>query len=292
MITGQTRLAGVIGFPIAHSLSPIFQNAAFEALGIDACSLAISLHEADLEDFLNVATKTNILGFSVTMPLKTKLASLISCSDRAKRLQAVNSLIWVDRDQVEVANDYQYISGDKALIGDNTDGEGFIRSIKEIGVDPNGLDVVVFGAGGAARAIISALGECKANSISIINRSPENAKCAVLLGGEIAHLGSIDDIAGASLIVNTTPIGMIGNDSSWSFGRDLINNSHVVVDIITSPLTTPLMNIATSNGAKAINGVGMLIHQGAVAIETWVGQIAPIDVMKKSVEKYFNQKLP
>ncbi len=291
MITGQTRLAGVIGFPIAHSLSPVFQNAAFEAMGVDACSLAISLDEDNLENFLNVALKTNILGFSATMPLKTKLASLVYCSERAKKLEAVNSLVWADIDQIEIPGDYRYVRDDKALIGDNTDGEGFIRSIKEIGVDPKGIDVVIFGAGGASRAIIAALAESKANSISIINRSPSNGMRAVALGGDIARLGSIKDIAKASLIVNTTPVGMVGNYAPWSLDSDLISNYQVVVDIITSPLKTPLMHIAASRGARVTNGVGMLIHQGAVAIETWVGKRAPIEVMKESVEKYLNQNL-
>ncbi len=276
----STVLVGVIGDPIAHSLSPTLHNAAFAELGLDWHSTAIRVRDDQAGDVLPLMRKHPLAGLSVTMPLKAALASLVdSCSDRAQRLNAVNCLI----------------NRNGLILGENTDGQGFLESL-ERGTDfnANGRRCVVLGAGGAARAVILALAEAGASDVVVINRTRARAEDAAVLAGRVGRvLASSDEpgevervIAQADLIVNATPIGMgdpAALGASWPANPSLLHDGQVAADLIYVPRPTPWLTAAADAGATTVDGLGMLVHQAAAQIELWTGQPAPVEAMWSAV---------
>ena len=272
--TGQTRLAAVIGDPVRHSLSPTLMNAAFAASGLDWTYVALEVSANRLPDALVGVRALGIAGLSVTMPHKESAAACADLlSSTAERLGAVNCLV----------------NEDGVLIGHNTDGEGFVRSLRHgFGFDPSGRRCVVFGAGGSARSIILALADAGATEIVVVNRTLSRAERAAALAGDRGEVVALDgvrsDLVDADLIVNATSVGM-GQPSpaDMPFDASVVHSGQLVVDIVYSPLETPLLALARSNGATVANGVAMLAHQAAVQFELWTGTDAPIDVMLESV---------
>ncbi len=272
--TGQTRLAAVIGDPVRHSLSPTLMNAAFAASGLDWTYVALEVSANRLPDALVGVRALGIAGLSVTMPHKESAAACADLlSSTAERLGAVNCLV----------------NEDGVLIGHNTDGEGFVRSLRHgFGFDPSGRRCVVFGAGGSARSIILALADAGATEIVVVNRTLGRAERAAALAGDRGEVVALDgvrsDLVDADLIVNATSVGM-GQPSpaDMPFDASVVHDGQLVVDIVYSPLETPLLALARSNGATVANGVAMLAHQAAVQFELWTGTDAPIDVMLESV---------
>ena len=204
-----------------------------------------------------------VQGLSVTMPHKADVAAAVDrLSHTAERLGAVNTVLWR--------------SG--ALVGENTDGDGFLDALRvDEGFEPEGRRCLVLGAGGAARAVVLALGDAGAAEVVVVNRSPERAEAAVALSSA-ARVGVPGDAGEADLIVNATPVGMDG-------GRGLpmdtghLGSGQLVVDLIYRPAITPLMEAARMAGAAAVNGLGMLIHQAAHAFRLWTGEDPPLEVM-------------
>ena len=272
--TGQTRLAAVIGDPVRHSLSPTLMNAAFAASGLDWTYVALEVSANRLPDALVGVRALGIAGLSVTMPHKESAAACADLlSSTAERLGAVNCLV----------------NEDGVLIGHNTDGEGFVRSLRHgFGFDPAGRRCVVFGAGGSARSIILALADAGATEIVVVNRTLGRAERAAALAGDRGEVVALDgvrsDLVDADLIVNATSVGM-GQPSpaDMPFDASVVHSGQLVVDIVYSPLETPLLALSRSNGATVANGVAMLAHQAAVQFELWTGTDAPIDVMLESV---------
>ena len=272
--TGQTRLAAVIGDPVRHSLSPTLMNAAFAASGLDWTYVALEVSANRLPDALVGVRALGIAGLSVTMPHKESAAACADLlSSTAERLGAVNCLV----------------NEDGVLIGHNTDGEGFVRSLRHgFGFDPSGRRCVVFGAGGSARSIILALADAGATEIVVVNRTLSRAERAAALAGDRGEVVALDgvrsDLVDADLIVNATSVGM-GQPSpaDMPFDASVVHSGQLVVDIVYSPLETPLLALSRSNGATVANGVAMLAHQAAVQFELWTGTDAPIDVMLESV---------
>jgi shikimate dehydrogenase len=207
-------------------------------------------------------------GLSVTMPLKDEIAAAVDRrSDAVVRLGACNCVV---RD------------GDE-LVGHNTDGLGFVAALRsETTVDLDDSHVVVLGAGGAARAIVHALGQVGVGRITVINRSPEKASAAASLTTR-AIVGSIDDIPEADVVVNATSIGMDGGPSGSPVPADRLRPHHLVADIVYQPRQTVLMTEAEACGARTVGGLGMLAHQAAIAFELWTGEQAPIEVMTNVV---------
>lgn len=268
-VSGRTRLAAVIGDPVRHSLSPALLNAGFTTAGLDWVYVALPVAEGDAGAALDAMRRMDIGGLSVTMPHKEAVAAAVDrCSSAAAALNAVNC---VRRE------------GDQ-LVGENTDGEGFVRSlVGELGVTPADRRFVVIGAGGAARAVIRALAAAGAADVAVVNRTLERAVVAAELAGETGRVGSSEDVAAADVIVNSTPVGM-GDDTALPVPAELIEPRHVVADLVYHPPTTPLLDAAAARGARTMNGLGMLLHQAAIQFELWTGHSAPVAEMRTAAE--------
>jgi shikimate dehydrogenase len=271
--TGSTRLAAVIGSPVRHSLSPVLLNAAFRAADLDWVYVALEVSDGEVPAALTGMRALGIGGLSVTMPHKEAAAQACDrLTDDAAALGAVNCVV---------------LDGQE-LVGNNTDGSGFVSSLRAEGFDAAGSACVVLGAGGAARAIALALARAGAAEVAVVNRTPERATRAVgLLGGVgrvVESPAAADAIAAADLVVNATSIGM-GDPGPDEVPADpaSLHAGQVVVDIVYRPLETPFLRAARDKGATAVNGVPMLVHQAAVAFELWTGESAPIGAMTASV---------
>ena len=281
--TGSTRVAAVIGSPVRHSLSPVIMNAAFEATGLDWVYSAFEVAAGGGANAIRAVRDLGIGGLSVTMPLKAEVAAAVDeRSVEAAALDAVNCVSWQGN----------------ALVGHNTDGAGFIGALREDeGWDPQGRSCVVVGAGGAARAVVVALAQAGASSVVVVNRSVQRAEHAAALAGNPGRVGSTADIADADLIVNATPIGMVDTAvtalrsgdrhddvvAAVPFDPGLVGPGQLVVDLIYAPSVTPLVRAAQEQGATAVNGLGMLIHQAAHAFRLWTGEDPPLAAMSAAV---------
>jgi shikimate dehydrogenase len=276
------RLVGVIGSPIAHSLSPLLHTAAFVALGLDATwrSLAFEVAPGQAGDALNAMRRADISGLSVTMPHKADVAALVDdCTEVARRLGAVNCI--VNRDGV--------------LLGTNTDGAGFVASLaRGAGFTPGGRRCVVIGAGGAARAVVLALADAGASQVAIVNRTPERAAAAAALAGPAGTVvpgeenAQVEAVQLADLVVNATPLGMAGASpegaAPWSIAPQLLHAGQVAADLIYAPRPTRWLAEAAVAGAEAVDGLGMLVHQAAAQLELWTGELAPVEAMWRAAE--------
>ena len=272
--TGTTQLAAVLGSPVRHSLSPTLMNAAFEAAGLDWTYVALEVASMGLPDAFAGVRALGIAGLSITMPHKESAAA---CADQlsptAERLGAVNCIV----------------NHGGLLTGHNTDGEGFVRSLKHwFSFDPSGKRCVVLGAGGSARSIILALSDAGASEIVVVNRTLGRAERAAALAGDrgevVALEGAHSDLADADLVVNATSVGMGDpGPNDVPFDASILHEGQILVDIVYKPLETPLIATARAQGASVANGVAMLAHQAAVQFELWTGVDAPIDVMLASV---------
>lgn len=267
----------MIGSPIRHSLSPVIFNAAFESLGLDYTYVAVEVPPGQAVEAVEQARGAGVEGLSVTMPHKAAvLPALDRLSAAAEALGAVNTVLRV---------------GDE-LVGDNTDGPGFLDALAaDEGFDPSGRRCVVFGAGGAARAVILALAASGAAEVVVVNRSPERAAAAVLLAGGVGRIGDAADVQQADLVVNATPIGMHGHPVDPLFDTALIGKGQLVADLVYHPPLTPLVAVARDRGAVAVNGLGMLIHQAAHSFRLWTGQPAPVEVMSAAAVSRLSQEL-
>ncbi|WP_456397898.1 shikimate dehydrogenase [Desulfurobacterium sp.] len=270
-ITGKTDVYGIFGFPVKHSLSPLMQTAAFHALGIDAVYVPFEVNPDNLKDAVTGLRAMNVKGINVTVPLKERIVPLLDKVDEAAAfLGAVNT----------VKNE------DGVLNGYNTDGDGLVDSLEEEGVDINGKTILIMGAGGSGKAVAFALLKRGAGKIIIANRTVEKAE---FLAERLKSYGKVEAVSlkevenlleKVELIVNSTSLGMKNSDPPL-FNYALIPPSVTVVDIIYKPFKTKLLVAAEKKGAKVINGLGMLVHQGARAFRIWTGHEPPIDVMKK-----------
>jgi shikimate dehydrogenase len=192
------------------------------------------------------------------------IAGLDDLSATAEALGAVNTVFW---------------RGD-ALVGENTDGAGFLDALRhDEGFDPVGARCVVFGAGGAAKAVVLSLGAAGAAEVVVINRTAAKGEAAAALAGEVGRSGDERDVEQADLVVNATPIGMGSDAESVLLDPHLLHPGQVVVDLVYHPLRTPLLGMARERGAVAVSGLGMLIHQGAHAFRLWTGEDPPLEAM-------------
>jgi shikimate dehydrogenase len=277
--TGATRLVGVIGDPVRHSLSPALHNAAFSALGLDWAYLAFPVPAGRAGEALVGAAALGIEGLSVTMPHKRAVAeALRRCSPTATILGAVNTVVRQDDE----------------LIGESTDGQGFIDGLRsEPGFEPSGRRCLVIGAGGAARAVVLALAQAGAAEVVVVNRTPERGRAAAALAGAVGRTGQAAEIGEMDLVVHATPVGMTGGATPIEESADRaplvepgrLGSGQVLVDLVYDPATTALMQAARQQGATAVNGVGMLVHQAALAFELWTGREAPLAVMRAAASE-------
>jgi shikimate dehydrogenase len=266
--SAASAVVGVIGDPVRHSLSPLLHNAAFDAMGLDWVSVAFPVAAGGVGDALVGMRALDIVGLSVTMPHKGDAASLVDeRTPVAEGLGVVNC----------ITQRHGY------LVGDSTDGAGFLASLRRgAGFEPTGRRCAVIGAGGAARAVVLALADAGAREVVVVNRSPDRAREAAVLAGGGGRVGRPVDIADAELVVQATPVGMAGtaaSDGPLPFDPDLLHGGQVVADLVYHPMVTALLSAAEARGAVTVGGLGMLVHQAALAIERWTGQTAPVEEM-------------
>ncbi|MEW6473268.1 MAG: shikimate dehydrogenase [Actinomycetota bacterium] len=267
-LSGHTRVVGVIGDPVTHSLSPTLHNAAFAALGLDWVYVAFPVPRGRGAEAVAAVSALGLVGLNVTMPHKEDVAG--ACDELtadAAALRSVNTVVG---------------RPDGRTLGDSTDGPGFLDALTEEGIDVAGQPVLVLGAGGAARAVILALGRAGA-SVTVAARRPEAAESAVSLvsGARAIPFGAVDP-SPYSLVVNATPLGMSGGDP-LPVDPEALHSRQAVVDLVYHPADTPLLTAARAKGAPAINGLGMLLHQAARSFSLWTGQAAPLDAMRAAV---------
>ena len=263
-VTAATRLAGVIGSPIRHSLSPALHNAAFAAAGVDWVYTAFEVAPGDAADAIAAMRVLGLGGMSVTMPHKEAVASAVDeLEPTAAALRSVNTIV---------------VLPDGRLRGCSTDGDGFVASIVEASADPAAKRIAVLGAGGAGRAVVEALRRAGAADIVVINRSDERAEAAAALAGARGRVGQMSDVRNCDIVVNATSVGMGTTD--LPFDMSLLHERHVVVDLVYHPLETAFLAHARAVGAQAIDGLGMLVHQAALQQELWLGRVVDTRVMR------------
>ena len=258
---------GVLGWPLERTLSPAINAAAFEALGLPWTYLAWPVPPSELAAAVTGLRVLGALGANVTMPHKGSVIELLDdVSEEARRIGAVNTIAR---------------RGD-VLVGHNTDVAGFIASLERAGAEVAGRSALVLGAGGAARAVVTALAAMRAREIAVCARRAHAAESVAALGagGRPASWEERGRLAeGAGIIVNTTPLSAAGEDPlegvRFEAGR-------VVVDLVYAPLETSLLARARAEGAQAVDGLGMLLAQAAESVRIWSGMEAPIEVMKRA----------
>lgn len=263
------KQALLIGHPLGHSLSPAFHNAAFRAAGIDATYRLTDVLPDDLAATVAALRAADVYGANITVPYKQDvLPFLDTLSDEAAALGAVNTIV----------ND------DGRLTGLNTDVPGFAADMRSQGIVVAGQQVVLLGAGGAARAVAAALASMSVGRFVIANRRPERASAiqrqypAIATATGIANHDLTDILPNTALLINATSAGLHGDETPIAADvLDLLPPAAVVYDLIYRP--TALLRAAQERNIRAVDGLGMLIHQGALAWEAWTGRDAPLDVM-------------
>ncbi len=276
-ITGKTSVYGIFGYPVKHSLSPLMQNAAFEEVGVDAVYVPFEVEPENLKEAVNGVRALGVKGLNVTVPHKERIIEHLDyLSEEAELLGAVNT----------VKNE----NGE--LTGYNTDAEGFLRSLVEEGVELEGKKALMFGAGGAGRAVGYALLKGGVSFLYVVNRNFQRAREVGELLGKRGNVlvfplkeSTVETLLKeVDMIVNTTSVGMKPDDPHL-FDYSKIPEGVTVVDIIYNPPETPLLKAAKEKGCKAVNGLGMLVYQGAVAFEIWTGKKAPVETMREVLER-------
>ena len=268
----MTRLAGIVGHPVAHSLSPAFQGAAFAACGLDVRYELWDTEAKALGGRLASLRDPEYLGANVTIPHKEAVIALLDeLGGQSARVGAANTIV----------------NRSGRLVGFNTDGPGFVAALRnEAGFEPAGTSILLVGAGGAARGIAFALADAGAARIAISNRTPERAS---RLAEDVSDVGATlvravpanGRLEEYDCIVNCTSVGMHGGQAEAAVPCDLstARASALAVDIVYVPEETAFLTAAKGRGMPTLGGLPMLIHQGALAFELWTGVSAPTDVM-------------
>ena len=278
-ISGKTRVCGIIGDPIEHTMSPVMHNAAFRELGIDYLYVPFRVRQEELDKAIAGMRALNIKGLNVTIPHKVAVIPFLDKLDPlAEKIGAINTIV----------------NERGVLTGYNTDATGFLQALLEQGVVPGGKTTVILGAGGASRAISFILAERGANLV-ILNRQSGRAedlsrRIAQVFEKEITALTLSEEnlakvLARADILVNTTSVGMVPNIDETPVPARLLKPGLIVFDIVYNPVQTRLLKEAEAAGAKTINGLDMLVWQGALAFEKWTGRKAPLELMKREAIK-------
>ena len=282
-ITGKTKLLGIIGDPVEHSLSPVMHNAAIANLGLDYIYVPFPVRR-DLEKAIAGFTATGIVGFNITIPHKQKIIPLLTeISDDAANIGAVNT-VWRTK------------SGWK---GTNTDAVGFIAPLKTMSRDWTQMTPLVLGNGGAARAVIAGLTNLGCPEINVVGRNPDKLAIFYQSWSHATNISSIlkihnwDNLSSlipaADLLVNTTPVGMTPHTDASPVDETLmqkLKTDAIAYDLIYTPNPTQFLKLAQARGATAIDGLEMLVQQGVAALEIWLQQPVPVDMMRDSLREY------
>ena len=278
-INSETRLYGVIGDRVEHSFSPLMHNAAFQFHGINSVYLTLQVKSHGLEDAIKGIKSMGILGVNVTIPHKISIMKYLDEIDSdAKNIGAVNTVI----------------NKNGRLIGYNTDGAGALEALKMGNGNPAGKKVVLLGAGGAAGAISFSVAPVVSRLV-VLNRTRSEATYLVnavkkrlnieIVGEELTTSNLSRELTDTEVLINTTSVGMFPKIEETLVDRNIIKSHMVVFDIIYNPPETRLLREATASGAKVINGINMLVNQGALSFKLWVGLKPPIDIMLEAIKR-------
>ena len=273
---------GIIGYPIGHSISPVFQQAALDFCGVDAEYRAYPVAPEEVGEFVAGLRQPGVLGINVTVPHKEAVIPFLDeIDDWATEAGAVNTIV----------------NRQGRLTGHNTDGYGFLRALREgAGFEPKGRTTLILGAGGAARGVVLALAREGVGHLTIANRTPERAESLAQLArgrgitAQAIPLSGADlaeAAASAELIVNCTTIGMAHGpgDADSPLPRQAIPVTALVYDLVYNPLETRLLREAAQTGAATLGGIQMLVYQGAASFELWHEQPAPVAVMLEAATR-------
>lgn len=267
-ISGRTKVLGLLGWPVEHSLSPAMHNAAFKHLGLDCCYLTFPVKPEFLRDAVRAVRALNLAGVNVTMPHKENVIPLLDKIDAdASFIGAVNTIV----------------NSNGKLTGYNTDGRGFMKLLSEARISVKNKNVLIVGAGGASRAIGYYL--CQSASklfLYDIDRKKAGKLIRALkkINNNVFSAGNINNLDQYDVIINATPLGLKKGDP-LPVNINLLKPRHVVCDLIYK--NTPLLQRASRKGCKTLNGLGMLLWQGAFAFELWTGKKPPVEVMRKAL---------
>jgi shikimate dehydrogenase len=284
LITGKTKLLAVIGDPIEHSLSPVMQNAAIESLGLNYVYVALAIEQRNLKTALDGFTAIELSGFNVTIPHKQSIIPLLSQIDPVANLVGAVNTVWRK-------NNIWY--------GTNTDVEGFISPLKSLTRNWTEITAVILGNGGAARAIVVGLSQLGCSEIHLVGRNmakldefyrswenvPEVRQKLKIHNWEQLKLL----VPNADLLVNTTPVGMYPHIDNCPIEDNLMkrfSSRSIAYDLIYNPSPTRFLQLAKQQGAFTIDGLEMLVKQGAAGFQIWLQQSAPIDIMRRSLQNY------
>ena len=284
MITGKTKTLAVIGNPVSHSLSPVFQNAAIEAAGLDYIYTAFPVADGKLEAAINGMRAMEISGLNVTIPHKERVMKYLDSIDRdAEILGAVNTIV----------------NKDGVLTGYNTDVKGFVGGMKEKGFEPKGKKTVLLGAGGAARAIIWGLIQEGVASITIGVRNVPKARPLVEYFSKYMEITLLDwstaefeaALEKTELLINATPLGMCPYvEAMPPVNWDKVPKGILAYDIIYTPAETLFLKTAREHGCETLNGEAMLVGQGAESLRLWTGIEPDTEVMKKALRQALEER--
>jgi shikimate dehydrogenase len=273
-INGRTIIVGIIGWPVEHTLSPAMHNAAFSALRLDYCYVPFAVHPDSLGDAVRAIKALHLHGVNVTVPHKEKVMVYLDEIDpEASFIGAVNTIV----------NDGQ------KLIGYNTDGRGFMLSLAERDVDPGEMDVLIIGAGGAARAVGYALVN-KARSLSLYGRTKSRVENLVndlqKIRNGISVCHDLSDAQRYHLIIHATPLGLKDEDP-LPFDTAYLKRGQIIYDLIYKK--TKLLKESAKRGCIAIDGTGMLLWQGVLAFELWTGHRPDVEIMRRALRRKLNR---
>ncbi len=279
-VLGTTKILGVIGFPVSHSLSPIMHNAAIAAMGLDYVYVPFPIAINDLPAaIVGLKAIQSVQGFNLTIPHKVEVIPLLDeVLPIAKSVGAVNTVKRI---------------GDR-WVGTNTDVAGFLEPLKQLNYDWTDRPAVVLGSGGAAKAVVAACLKLGCSVIHVVGRDPKKMKkfhgvmtsqlqdynLRVHPWTSIPHLLEV-----AGILINATPIGM-SNDPNTPISEaemQLLPSHAIAYDLIYTPRPTKFLQIAAARGLKAIDGLEMLINQGAIGLEWWLEQPVPVEIMRQAL---------
>jgi shikimate dehydrogenase len=271
-VTAATRVLALLGDPVAHSASPVVQNAAFAAAGVDGVYVAVRCAAEDLAGFMSGLARAGG-GGNVTLPHKEKAASLLDERTEAVRRTGACNTFWGDENG--------------RLHGDNTDVDGFRRALRTfLETDPRGIRALLLGAGGAARAALVGLLEEGADEVLIFNRTPERARAvARRIGGDRTRVVTMSRELGSEgfdLAVNATSLGLRPGDPT-PLDLRMLPRVAAAMDLVYGRHTTAFVASAAEAGVRSTDGLEMLVQQGAAAFERWWGGDAPLEAMRNAV---------
>lgn len=278
-----SEIIGLFGQPVAENPTQYMQEEAFRALGLQWRYVTMEVPPAKLADAVLGMRAMNFAGANCTIPHKVAvIPHLDRLTETGRKIGAINTIVR---------------QPDGSLLGENTDGKGFIQSVTGAGLELNGVRTVILGAGGAARAISVELAVAGAGHITIVNRTPDKALALAAHvrevtgtpGNAVTWEGDYAIPADTQLLVNSTSIALAPNNSDVvpvDYGT--IRSSTLVCDVIPNPPYTPFLQSARAAGATTLDGLGMLVYQGAIAFKMWTGHDAPVDVMRHALEEVFS----